>query len=132
MSSDPFAIVIPADPRHIRIVRLVAGSICTMCGFDEERVEDVKIALGELASTLLEVGGTSPVELEFTTVEDRRIEVRGSVRPSGASLNETRFAFTQRVLAVVADHHEFVIGDEVATFTLSVGPHSFEVEPADV
>lgn len=132
MSTDPFAIVIPADPRHIRIVRLVTGSICTLSGFDEERVEDVKIALGELASTLLEVGGSSPVKLEFTIRDDRSIDVRGSVRPSGASLDEDRFAFTEQVLAVVADHHEFVIDSETATFTLAVGPHSLEVEPADV
>lgn len=131
MSSSPFAIVIPADPRHIRIVRLVAGSLCAMSGFDDERVEDVKIALGELASTLLEVGGTSPVELEFTMGDDGRIDVRGAVRPSGASLDDGRFAFTQRVLAVVADHHEFVIDAETATFTVALGPHTFEVEPAD-
>ncbi len=116
-----FGMVLPADPRNVRIVRLVGSSIGTLGGFDDELIDDFKIALGELTSTLLEVGGASPVDITFDLDDAGRVEVRGTVAVEpGATVDPMRFAFTERVLTLVADTHVFDIGASTATLVMTI------------
>lgn len=59
---------LPVD--QLRAVRLVAGRIALAEGLDEEAVEDVKLAAGEVCARFAAEGGTSGVRAVFLRESD--------------------------------------------------------------
>ena len=47
---------IPADPAFVRIARLTASGVAALIPFDVERIDDLRITVDEICSTLVEVG----------------------------------------------------------------------------
>lgn len=66
---------IPAGPRHVRAVRLVAASLATDLGFDWEQIADLKVAVDELCS-LFRSDDASSIELTFSPADDQ-LEISG-------------------------------------------------------
>jgi serine/threonine-protein kinase RsbW len=109
---------VPADPVYIRVVRLAASGVASLVGLDVEKIEDVKIAVDEMCSTLIEVGVGTPLLVRFAPPVDGtstfRVDVEASVDPS-AGRDEHRFALSRTILGAIADHHELVVGDDGAS-----------------
>jgi serine/threonine-protein kinase RsbW len=99
-------LVLPADPRLVRVAGLVARGVATTAGFDVDEVEDLRIAVDELCTALVEGGDGSPLLLGFDLQEDE-VSVVGSTKASSAAAFEPdRLALSRQILAVVVDDHD--------------------------
>ncbi len=65
---------IPAKPRYVGVVRLIASSLARMQDFREEAIDDLKIAISELCTNAIihtsNKGGLSPVVVRYITGDD--------------------------------------------------------------
>lgn len=99
-------LVLPADTRLVRVARLVASGVATTAGFDVDEVEDLRIAVDELCTALVEGGDGSALLLGFD-LGDGHVTVLGSTSAAGgAAFEPDRLALSRQILAVVADDHE--------------------------
>ena len=107
MSSDPevpttLQLVLPADPRMLRVLRLVASGMASLGAFDLDAVEEVRVAVDELGSTLISGGSGGPVSLSFSLTGEALV-VEGSTDVPDAALDVD--PLTDRILDVVASSH---------------------------
>jgi serine/threonine-protein kinase RsbW len=99
-------LVLPADTRLVRVARLVASGIATTAGFDVEEVEDLRIAVDELCTALVEGGDGGALYLGFD-LKDGEVAIIGTTTAAGfAAFEPERLALSRQILAVVVDDHE--------------------------
>ena len=97
-------LTVPAELECVRIVRLTASAIATRFGFDFEEVEDIRIAVDELASLLLERAGPGELQLEFHgSPESLRVTGRA---PANGRTDMCVEPLTAQVLRAVIDDYE--------------------------
>lgn len=101
----PVDLRFPADARMARLARLAASAVGTAAGFSIADVEDLRIAVDELCSSLIEVSVGGFVDLRFQ-MSDGVVEVSGSVPASSLdTLDLDRRELSDRILDIVADRH---------------------------
>ena len=124
----PVVITIPAQPPYIRLVRLATSGMASLAGFDVELIDDLKIGVGEMCATLIELGSGGPIEVALYANGDRalRIEARTDVR-AGASVDEPRFALSRQILQVISDEHQIEVTGDQARFQLSMSAREHDV-----
>jgi serine/threonine-protein kinase RsbW len=116
-------LVLPAEPSMIRLARLVATGIASAARFEPDAVEDVRIGVDELCSALIEAGGASPLQLEFSCWGGA-LEVFGQTRAPQIA-NTQRYALSRQILAVVVDEHRVdVDGYDIRFWIRKVGHSS--------
>lgn len=99
-------LVLPADTRLVRVARLVASGVATTVGFDVEEVEDLRIAVDELCTALVEGGDGGALLLGFD-LGDAEVSIVGTTTATGvASFEPERLALSRQILAVVVDDHD--------------------------
>lgn len=99
-------LILPSNTQHLRLARLVAAGVAAPAGLGIDDVDDLRMAVDELCTTLVEAGsGAEPMTLTFS-YGDGVVEVCGvaSVHQPLA-LDERRLALSNEILAVVADEH---------------------------
>ena len=104
-SSTHLQLSLPPDPRLLRVLRLVASGVASLGQLDLAAVEEVRVAVDELGSTLIAASTGSPIEI---TVEltDTALRIEGSTAlADGAELEVD--PLTDRILDVVASTHEW-------------------------
>jgi serine/threonine-protein kinase RsbW len=101
----------------IRILRLATSGLASLAEFDLDGIEDLKIAVDEVCSSLIEVSDGSRIELRLGRAAPCGVWIEGttSIAP-GASVDSDRVALGDRILSVIADRHEFTVADGVARF----------------
>lgn len=71
----PVEISIPAGTAYVGIVRLAVASLARSAGFDEERVDDIRIAVSEACTNAVlaheEAGSSEPVTVAWSESPDR-------------------------------------------------------------
>lgn len=101
----PVSLEIAADPRQVRLARLVAGGYGSLIGMDVDALDDLRIAIDELCVWLIEHGDGSRLELQLTAAGDV-IEVEGRCGTDGdGSGDEDRSALARQILAVATQSH---------------------------
>lgn len=93
---------IPASTRHIRVARTVAASIAADLDFSADQIEELRIAVDEVVSLL--VDGAAPdtdVAIRFRIVDDACIEMHASIERG--SMAEVPALTAQIIRAVVDD-----------------------------
>ncbi len=117
MSPDPgpalsttLQLVLPADPRMLRVLRLVASGMASLAAFDVDAVEEVRVAVDELGSTLISGGIGAPVSLSFS-LTDEALVVEGTTDLPADELDVD--PLTDRILDVVASSHAWRSEDGV-------------------
>jgi len=99
-------LVLPADKRLVRVARLVASGVATTAGFDVEEVEDLRIAVDELCTALVEGGDGGALFLGFD-LGDGEVSITGTTTASGiAAFEPERLALSRQILAVVVDDYD--------------------------
>ena len=99
-------LVLPADTRLVRVARLVASGVATTAGFDVEEVEDLRIAVDELCTALVEGGDGGALLLGFD-LGDGEVTIIGTTTAAGiAAFEPERLALSRQILRVVVDDHE--------------------------
>src|SRR5687768_18488746 len=62
-------LVLPPDPRLLRVMRLVASGVASLGEFDLAAVEEIRVAVDELGATLISASTGAPIELTFDLVD---------------------------------------------------------------
>ena len=124
----PVIITIPAEARFIRLVRLATSGMASLAGFDVELIDDLKIGVGEMCATLIELGSGGPIEVALHANGDRAIRVVARTAVvDGASVDEPRFALSRQILQVISDEHSIELSGDEAKFELTMSAREHPV-----
>src|SRR3954468_6922434 len=96
-------LTVPASLEYVRIVRLTGSGVASRLGFDIEEIENLRVALDELAS--MSIDAAAPGELEitfFTTPTELRITGRAPIAVGTEVGVET---LTAQILKAVIDDY---------------------------
>lgn len=117
----PIELVLPGDSRYMRLARLMASGVATAIGLGLDAVEDVRTAVDEVCSTLIEVADGQPIRLVFA-VSPKTLTVTGETETDGTSRqpDDDRLALSHQILQVVTDSHEFTRSNGSATFRIAI------------
>lgn len=107
-----FQVSLPPDPRLLRVLRLVASAMASLGEFDLAAVEEVRVAVDELGTTLIGASGGAPIEISFE-LTDTALCIDGHTALDGDAELEVD-PLTDRILGVVATSHEWNSADGVA------------------
>ena len=113
---------LPPDPQLLRVLRLVASGLASLGHFDLSSVEEVRVAVDELGSTLIAASTGGPIELTFELTATALWVEGTTALANGAELQID--PLTDRMLSVVATSHEWSATDGVARgrFEKALGP----------
>ena len=107
-------IAIPPGSVYVGIVRLAVGSLARAAGFDEERVDELRIAVSEACTNAVltndEAGSTDPITIAWHEAEDRVVvEVgdRGTSPEPEEGMADSQ-GFSSRMMMSVALLREMV------------------------
>ena len=95
---------VPAALEYVRIVRLTGSGVASRLGFDVEEIENLRVAIDELASMAIEASDGGMLDISFRSGENElRIEGRAPAQ-SGAEVGID--ALTGQILKAVIDDYE--------------------------
>ncbi|HET7483709.1 MAG TPA: hypothetical protein VFK89_12710 [Actinomycetota bacterium] len=116
---DNVRIKIPASPAYLQVVRLVAAGLASRLKFTIDEIEDLKIAVDEMAAYLTGSQGRDG-ELEVTfAIDGPRIEIAGIGRfAPGQKVRTELTDFSRRILDTVVDSASLQQDDGTPMFTL--------------
>ena len=108
-------LAVPAALEYVRIVRLTGSGVASRLGFDIEEIENLRVALDELASMAIEFAAGGELEIAFfTTDSELRIEGRASLADGADVCVE---ALTAQILKAVIDDYELRASDGNVCFS---------------
>lgn len=95
----------PALTEHVRLARLVASGLVAQAGFSVDEIEDLRIAVDELCSLLVDhAAPDSRIELAFT-LDHRAITMVGSAPSGSAGDGFEADELSRLILRAAVDHH---------------------------
>lgn len=127
----PVTLAIPARPEFVGVVRLAVTSLARELGLDEERVDDLKIAVSEACTNVMAPsdGSGAPGQIsmawdsadESATVEIAGEGAAGAAEPSAeADSGASRYSFSHDLLEALMDGYEVESGPGGSTVRLTV------------
>jgi anti-sigma regulatory factor (Ser/Thr protein kinase) len=117
---DDVVLSIPADSSHLRIARLAASSLAADVGLGLDETEDLRVAVTELCSVLLDDDGDGRIELRYR-VADGDVVVEGA-RPGVAGEPPELDPIARELLNVTTDEHSLGSHDGAWRFAVRKGP----------
>lgn len=114
MATQDISVTIPAESRFVALTRVAAASLAADLDFTVDEIEDLRIAVDEIVTLLVEASPNgSAVELRFRVGADA-IELSGSADTS-SDLGEDLDDLTGQILEAVVDSYEFGPGSASLT-----------------
>ena len=123
-------IEIPPRPEYVGVIRLALASLARQAGFDEERVDELRIAVSEACTSAVMATGEAkldtPVCVQWEEEEDRvTVQISGDLDSPTKSNNETpatlqlssRLVMAEALLRTLADHYESSADRVTLTFS---------------
>jgi serine/threonine-protein kinase RsbW len=121
---------IPASDAWVALARTTAVACAARLEFDVERVEDVRLAVGEVASLLVaQAVAGSEVECVFTPHDDGRLDITLST-PTGTGALPPTDTFAWAVLTALVD--DVTTRVDAATVTVVLRTSRSATTPVDV
>jgi serine/threonine-protein kinase RsbW len=112
---DVVRLSVPVALEYVRIVRLTGSGIANRLGFDIEEVENLRVALDELASMAIEASTGGELEITFfTTPTELRIIGRAPIA-EGTDVGVD--PLTAQILKAVIDDYEMKTADGAVCFS---------------
>ena len=107
MATTPSKVVVtlPARPRLVRVARLVATGLANELGFGVDRLDDVRLAVGEACGFAVQIGAT---EITLTYALDERslgVTIEAVLDHEVAEPDAEYAALVGQVLAVACSEH---------------------------
>lgn len=121
---DPIRLTVPLDEAYARMVRLLAASLAQLCGFDIDRVDDVKLAAEE--AFLLAIAMARPSEPVEITIEQtnrglRLVLVGLDLASDDQAVEDERYwRYGLFVLEAVADEVGFVANGDTTDLEIVI------------
>lgn len=81
----PVELTVPARSEHLRVLRLVSSSVASSLELDIDQLDDLRIAIDELCSLLIEHAPPEAALRLILVGRVRRLEAAGSIVGGGAS-----------------------------------------------
>lgn len=106
---DTIRLTVPASLAYIRVIRLTASAVASGLGFDVEEVEDLRVAVDELASIVIDHAADTELDLTFT-VEDDVLRLDGRAPVDGHDAVHVD-GLTSQILSAVTDSYEVALRD---------------------
>jgi serine/threonine-protein kinase RsbW len=104
-ASSKVVVNLPAQPRLVRIARLVASGLANELGFGVDRLDDVRLAVGEACGFAVQVGA-SEITLTYALDESSlEVTIDADLDGAGAEPEEDYAALVGQVLAVACSEH---------------------------
>ena len=110
-------LAVPASLDYVRVIRLVAAGMASSLEFDVHQVDDLRVAVGELANIALEVTEGDTLEVVFR-VANGRLLIEGQARAE-ADRPMQLDALTRQILDAVVDGYSIEISDGHVCFSCS-------------
>jgi hypothetical protein len=106
---------VPGSLEYVRVVRLAVAAVAARLRFDVEEIEDLRVAVDELASAVIEAGSGAEITFTFSNLVDMFV-VEG-----GGSVNREPVLddLSRQILTVVVDDFEISATDGMAQFRAS-------------
>jgi hypothetical protein len=105
-------LAVPASLDYVRVIRLVAAGMASSLDFDVHQVDDLRVAVGELANIALEVAAGDTLDIVFT-VANGRLRIEGHAPAAGDRAIQLD-ALTRQILDAVVDGYSIeVLGGQV-------------------
>ena len=104
---DEVSLKFPASFEYIRLARLVASGLAAQVNFNLDDIEDLRIAVDELCSALVEAAAdrTSTVTVTFR-VDNQQIHMEADVPTDGATGSYEIDDISSHILRAAVDRHE--------------------------
>jgi serine/threonine-protein kinase RsbW len=106
---------VPASLEYVRIVRLTGSGVASRLGFDVEEIENLRVALDELASLAIELAAGGELQITFSTT-DTELRVAGRA-PAAGGADVGVEELTAQILKVVIDDYELRSADGFVEFS---------------
>ncbi len=100
----PITLTVPADPAMTRVARLTASSLAAMAQMTLDDIDDIKILVSEVVTTLVEHGNRGPITLTFN-IGDDELRFSGQREANDLDRDHPDIVMTDTVLAAVSDDH---------------------------
>ena len=109
--SNPVTLTIPPIASMVRVGRLTASSIASLSDMTVDDIDDIKIAVSEMITLLIQSGNRSLITLRFETTRDSFV-VEATSPASSLDLGRNDVALATAVLDAVTDKHEIAFVDD--------------------
>jgi hypothetical protein len=106
---------VPAALEYVRIVRLTGSGVASRLGFDNEEIENLRVALDELASMTIDVASAGELEMTFFTT-DTELRIVGRA-PIAEGVEVGVEPLTAQILKAVIDDYELGTDDGFVRFS---------------
>jgi serine/threonine-protein kinase RsbW len=114
-TDDIVRLSVPTALEYVRIIRLTGSGVASRLGFDIEEVENLRVALDELASMAIDVAASGELEITFfTTPTELRITGHAPIAAGTEVGVET---LTAQILKAVIDDYELETTDGHVRFS---------------
>ena len=107
----PVTLILPPVATMVRVGRLTASSIASLADMSIDDIDDIKIAVSEMITLLIQSGSRSTITLRFETTADA-FSVEASTPSEGSNLGRNDLALATAVLEAVADEHQIASTDD--------------------
>lgn len=127
----PVTLAIPARPEFVGVVRLAVTSLARELGLDEERVDDLRIAVSEACNNVMAPpnGSGAPGQISMSwdaAGEGATVEIAGTGaagvagHSAAADSGTSRYSFSHDLLEALMDGYEIESGPDGSTVRLKV------------
>lgn len=113
--ADVVRLSVPASLEYLRIVRLTASGVASRLGFDVDTIENLRIAVDELASTVVDTDAGGTLEITFSGANGGfHMEGQAPVAPDAhVGVDE----LSAQILKAVCDDYDLRVSDSTAFFS---------------
>jgi serine/threonine-protein kinase RsbW len=117
VTGETIRLTVPAALEYVRIVRLTASGVASRLGFDVEEIEDLRVAVDELASLVVESADGGDLSVQFA-VQDNALRIEGEAALAVGRADNARVDdLTAQILAAVVDEWDLSTSEGSVRFS---------------
>jgi anti-sigma regulatory factor (Ser/Thr protein kinase) len=109
-ASGPVTLTVPPIASMVRVGRLTASSIASLSDMTVDDIDDIKIAVSEMITLLIQSGSRANVTLRFETTSNS-FTIEATTPAASLDLGRNDLALATAVLDAVSDSHEVAFVD---------------------
>ena len=111
VGTGPITLTLPPIASMVRVGRLTASSVASLAEMSIDDIDDIKIAVSEMITVLIQSGSRTAITLRFETT-GTEFAVEASATAGASELGRNDLALATAVLDAVADEHHVANVDD--------------------